>query len=91
LPAGGASGSTATGAFRARRGITREASWIQSTPVGDVAVVLLESDDLAASLFGLAMSDDPFDAWFRAHVQQVHGVDLASGMNLPEQILEYSA
>ena len=53
-------------ASRARHGITREATWIQPTPGGDLAVVLLESDDLAASLFGLATSSDPFDAlaWY---------------------------
>lgn len=78
-------------ASRARHGITREATWIQATPSGDVAIVLLESNDLAASLFGIATSNDPFDAWFRAHVKTVHGIDLAAGMNLPEQILDYAA
>ena len=78
-------------ASRARYGVTREATWIQPTPSGDVAIVLLESDDLAASLFGIATSNEPFDAWFRAHVKTVHGVDLAGGMQLPEQILDYSA
>ena len=78
-------------ASRARHGITREAVWIQPTPAGDLAIVLLESEDLAASLFGVATSTEPFDAWFRSHVKTVHGVDLASGMNLPEQILDYSA
>jgi hypothetical protein len=78
-------------ASRARHGVTREATWIQPTPAGDAAIVLLESDDLAAALYGIATSDDPFDAWFRDHVQRVHGVDLAAGMNLPEQILAYRA
>ncbi|MCB1487391.1 MAG: hypothetical protein KDJ88_08030 [Bauldia sp.] len=78
-------------ASRARHGITREATWIQQTPMGDVAIVLLESDDLAASLSGIAASDEPFDAWFRSHVKTVHGVDLAAGMHLPEQILDYAA
>jgi len=68
-------------ASRARHGITREATWIQATPAGDVAIVLLESDDLAASFYGIATSTDPFDTWFRAHVMDVHGVDLAAGMN----------
>lgn len=77
-------------ASRARHGITREATWIQATPAGDVAIVLLESDDLAASLFGVATSSDPFDVWFRSHVQAVHGVDLAAGVHLPEQILDYA-
>ena len=78
-------------ASRARHGITREATWIQPTPAGDVAIVLLESEDLAASLFGVATSTEPFDTWFRSHVQAVHGIDLTAGMNLPEQVLDYSA
>jgi hypothetical protein len=78
-------------ASRARHGITREATWGQPTPTGDVVIVLLESANLAASLVGIAKSDEPFDAWFRAHVKAVHGVDLAAGMHLPEQILDYSA
>jgi hypothetical protein len=76
---------------RARHGFTREATWIQQTPAGDLAIVLLESDDLAKSLFGVATSEDPFDAWFRSHVLAVHGIDLAAGMNLPEQVLDYVA
>lgn len=75
---------------RTRHGLTREATWIQSTPAGDVALILLESDDLAASLYGVATSDDPFDVWFRSHVEAVHGIDLTAGVNLPEQILDYT-
>ena len=78
-------------ASRARHGITREATCIQPTPAGDVSIVLLESDDLVASLFGVATSTDPFDVWFREHVQQMRGIDLAAGMNLPEQVLDHSA
>ena len=37
-------------ASRRRHGITREAAWIQGTPMGDMAVVLLEADDLACDL-----------------------------------------
>jgi hypothetical protein len=78
-------------ASRARHGITREATWIQPTPGGDAAIVLLESDDLAASLYGIASSNDAFDVWFRGHVQRVHGVDLGGPMQLPEPILDYRA
>jgi|SRR3954469_4996812 hypothetical protein len=77
-------------ASRVRHGITREAVWIQPTPTGDLAIVLLESDDLAASLMGVATSSKPFDVWFRTHVLAVHGVDLGAEMKLPEQILGYS-
>lgn len=78
-------------ASRLRHGITREATWIQQTPGGDVVVVLLESDDLAAALAGMAASAEPFDTWFRAHAKAVHGIDLAAGMTPPEQILDFVA
>lgn len=76
---------------RSRRahGITREAVWIQSTTAGDVAVVLMESSDLPHALLGLATSDEPFDIWFREHLMTVHRMDLAAGMALPEQVLDY--
>ena len=38
-----------------------------------------------------AASIDAFDVWFRAHAQQMHGIDLAAGMNLPEQVLDHTA
>jgi hypothetical protein len=78
-------------ASRARHGISREAVWIQSTPSGDVAVVLLESTDLGSALQGLATSDDEFDRWFRSHLLAVHGIDLAAGMALPEMVLDHRA
>ena len=83
--------SEAHTASRRRHGITRESVWIQSTPAADVAVVLIESADLAGALLGLATSDEPFDVWFRAHLFAVHGMDLTAGMSLPEQVLDYKA
>lgn len=77
-------------ASRRRHRITRESVWIQGTPAGDVAVVLIESPDLAAALLGLATSSEPFDVWFRGHLATVHGIDLAAGMTLPEQVLGYA-
>ena len=78
-------------AARRRHGISRESVWIQGTPAGDVAVVLIESPDLPTALYELATSDEPFDRWFREHVMAVHGFDLAAGMSLPEPVLEYGA
>ena len=71
--------------------ITRESVWIQPTSEGDVAVVLLEAEDLGAALAGVGTSDLPFDKWFRAHCLQVHGIDLAAGFPPPEQILDFRA
>jgi hypothetical protein len=78
-------------ASRKRAGITREAVWIQSTPGGDVAVVVIESDDIQAAMGALATSEEPFDVWFRDHIRDVHGMDLAEESPPPEQILDFRA
>jgi hypothetical protein len=76
-------------ASRRRHGITRESVWIQSAGGNDVALVLIESPDIATVMLGLAGSEAPFDAWFRDHLRAVHGLDLADGMAVPEQILDF--
>lgn len=74
---------------RRRAGITRECAWIQTTPNGDVAVVYMEADDVAAAFAALGGSDEPFDQWFRGHVRNVHGFSLEDGFHAPELILDY--
>lgn len=74
---------------RRLHGITREPVWIQSSPGGDIAVVLIESPAVANAMLGLATSQAPFDVWFRDHLRAVHGLDLADGMAVPEQILDF--
>jgi hypothetical protein len=74
---------------RQRLGITRESVWIQPTPSGDLAVVLIEAADLGQALHGIATSQLPFDVWFRGHLGTVHGLDLSQGMTLPEAVLDY--
>ena len=78
-------------ASRARHGIAREAVWIQPTPMGDLAVVYIEAEDLQAAFAGLGSSQDPFDVWFREQVRDVHGINLEDGFPPPEQILAYTA
>ncbi len=78
-------------ASRRRAGITREAVWLQSTPDGDVAVVLIEAEDVAAALGTLASSQEPYDVSFREHIQNVHGIDLSEGFPPPEQVLDFRA
>ncbi len=74
---------------RRRAGIVREVVWIQSTRGRNVAVVLLEADDLAAAFTVLGTSAEPFDRWFRDHVRQVHGVALEAGFTLPQLLLDF--
>jgi len=74
---------------RRRAGIIREAVWIQTAPGGDVAVVYLEADDLAAAFTVLGTSTEPFDRWFRDHAGQVHGIAWEAGFTAPELVLDY--
>ena len=76
-------------ASRLRHGVTQEAVWIQGTPAGDVAIVLIESPDVSSALLGIATSQEPFDVWFREHLHAVHGLDLTEGITLPEQVLDF--
>ena len=76
-------------ASRERFGIRRESVWIQSTPDGDVAVVLIEADDIGAAMGGLATSGDAFDQWFREHIMNVHGMDISEPSEPPELALDY--
>jgi len=78
-------------ASRRRAGITREAVWLQSTPDGDVAVVLIEAEDVGAALGALATSQEPYDVAFRDHIKDVHGMDLSEGFPPPEQLLDFRA
>ena len=74
---------------RRRAGIVREAVWIQPAPSGDIAVVYLEADDLAAAFTQLGTSGEPFDRWFRDHVRHVHGIALEVGFTVPELVLDF--
>jgi hypothetical protein len=74
---------------RRRAGITRESTWIQPTPFGGVADVVIEADDLDVAFRALGSSEEPFDACFRDHVRTVQGIALEDGFPPPEPILDY--
>ena len=76
---------------RRRAGVTKETVWIQAAPSGDLAVIYLEADDLEAAFGTIGGSVEPFDQWFRHHVEDVHGISLADGMPIPELILDYDS
>jgi hypothetical protein len=74
---------------RRRAGIVREAVWIQPAPDGDVAVVYLEADDLAAAFTILGTSPEPFDRWFRDCMLHVHGIAHEAGFTPPDLVLDF--
>jgi hypothetical protein len=63
-------------AARRAAGLTREAVWHQKTPMGTMAIVLMEGNDVPGALARMIASDDPFDRQFRDFVADVHGIDL---------------
>ena len=63
-------------ASRQKLGITREASFLQQTPQGDMAVLYIEAVDITLALQGLAISQDPFDVLFRQRTLDLFGFDL---------------
>jgi hypothetical protein len=80
-------------ASRRRLGITREASFLQQTPQGDMAILYIEAEDMARAFQGLAISQDPFDAMFRHETQEFFGLDLAQPPSgpLPETVFDWKA
>ena len=61
---------------RRKAGLEKEEVWLQSTPMGDFAVVHFECADPAKIFATLLSSQDPFDQWFREKVLiESHGLD----------------
>ena len=63
-------------ASEARIGVTKEAWYIQHTPMGDLLVAYIESPDAANALRLFSQSNDAFDQWFKRRLADVTGVDL---------------
>ena len=78
-------------ASRKRLGIFREASFLQQTPMGDMALLYIEAEDIAHAFQGLATSQEPFDVLFRQRTQEFFGFDLTQPPPgpLPETVFDW--
>ena len=56
----------------------RERVFLQSTPMGDLAIVTFEGDDPAASFAQIMNADDDFTKWFSSQSREAHGFDPSS-------------
>jgi hypothetical protein len=79
-------------ASRSAMGV-RERTFLQPTPMGDFVIVTLEGDDPAVAFGRFAQGTDAFTTWFKAQVQDLHGVDLGAppAGPMPEQVLDTGA
>jgi hypothetical protein len=81
-------------ASRKRLGIKQETAFLQQTPMGDLAVIIMDMDMEIPQLFqGFAQSNEPFDVWFREKVKEFHGVDVTQPPpgSPPEKYFDYRA
>lgn len=78
---------------RKQLSMTREVSYLQRTPQGDLAIISFDADDPQRAFAGLATSDAPFDRWFREKVRELHGLDMTVPTAAPpvEQFVDWSA
>jgi hypothetical protein len=66
---------------RRKAGLKQELVWDETTPMGDLAVVIFDTDDFEGVMRYFATSKAPFDVWFSEKIMKgIHGIDLSSGL-----------
>jgi hypothetical protein len=74
---------TSWAASQRRRGVTREAVFLWSDDRGPVAVYLVEGADAGDALAALEAGEDPFDAWYREQLAELH-----HGLDVPARLFD---
>lgn len=64
-------------ASRTRYGLTSQTTYLQSTPMGDFALIHLTGPDVRASFHRMSSSQDPWDVTWREMTLDLHGLDFA--------------
>lgn len=71
--------------------VTKESWFMQETPMGDFLIVYYHSPDPERVHAALAVSQEPFDIWFREQILDLTGIDISTPLpGLPKQILAWS-
>ena len=71
--------------------VTKESWFLQETPMGDFLIVYYHSPDPERVHAALAVSQEPFDIWFREQILDLTGIDISTPLpGLPKQILAWS-
>jgi hypothetical protein len=66
---------------RRKAGLKQELVWDETTPNGDLAVVIFDTDDFEGVIRYFSTSKAPFDVWFSEKIMKgIHGVDLSKGL-----------
>jgi hypothetical protein len=74
------------------RGAVREEWYLQPGPFGSMILLYIEAEDPRKLFQEWALSQNPFDCWFKQQAQEVSGVDFNQPLTaLPEQIYAWKA
>jgi hypothetical protein len=73
-------------------GVEKEQDFLQTTPMGDMLLVYLESKDIQKTFMAFASSKDPLDLWYIEEMKKKTGVDFTQppAGPLPEMLISYS-
>lgn len=74
-------------ALRRTAGIDREQAYFMSTPMGEVAIVVWDVDDVARANECFATDDSKHAIWFRKQLEDIHGFDMSDPTGTPESEL----
>lgn len=74
-------------ASRKSAGFGRETVFLQKTSMGDMVVVVQESENAEKALEALRNMKDPFDVWFFERVKELQGLDIAGGQVPANELL----
>jgi len=79
--------------FHRRFGLSRANWYLNQTPGGDVAIVVLEGPNALEAFNQWGQSQDPFDLWFKREVGALYGIDFNQPPTgpAPEMVYEYRA
>ena len=69
--------------LRRRLGISGESVWLTRSPNGEMAIAYLEAEEPERVVPLLAVSQEPFDLWFKGRLLELHGCDLKTLQRCP--------
>ena len=79
--------------LNSRMNLTSHKVWLAQTPAGHMAVVSHEGSGGDEFMQNLAVSDHPFDQWFKNKISEFHGIDFSQPPPgpMPEQMISWEA
>lgn len=78
-------------ALAKKGGLDHVRAWLQSTPTGDLAIIVHEGPNPDQWMPTMMASDEPIAQWFRDQISELHGMDTkAPPPPTPELVFDYS-